>query len=150
MDALTADIYARLNGDEDLTTTQGVETTQGRLKQDPKLLSKPRVVFRIFGGPTDGGAGAKVNAYVEMEVWGYDGDRGNVGARLPACLAAAQRVSELMLTRFITVTGGGGTAKPREALGWQQVPDTDPLIVHLHNGFNIRYWSAQRVAALNA
>ena len=145
MDNLSAAIYARLNGDTDLVTTQQVVVTQGRLGQDPKMLARPRLVFRMMGGPTDGAHGVKVHQYVEMEVWGYEG---NKNAKLPACMAAAQRVSELMLTRFTTVTGGGGTARPAEALGWQQVPDTDPLIVHLHNGFNIRYWSAQRVAAL--
>jgi len=143
MDNLTAEFYGRLSGDTDLATTQGVATTQGRLQQDPKLLQKPRAVFRVAGGPTAHGSGASIDAYIEVKVWGYEG---NSAARLPACLAAAQRISELMLDPF-TLTGGG-TLRPRENPGWQQVEDTDPLIIHLHNGFHMRYWSAQRVAVL--
>jgi len=143
MDALTAKIYERMHGDTDLVTTQGVVLTQGRLGQDPKFLQRPHAVFRFAGGPTAHGTGASIDAYVEFKVWGYEG---NELARLPACLAAAQRISELMLTPFILT--GGGTSRPRENPGWQQVEDTDPLIVHLHNGFHMRYWSAQRVAVL--
>lgn len=143
MDALTAAMYSRLAGDTDLVTTQGVTVTQGRLGQDPKYLDKPRAVFKLAGGPTAHHTGASIDAYIEVKVWGYEG---NEDARLPACLAAAQRISELMLSHF--TLDGGGTLRPRENPGWQQVEDTDPQIVHLHNGFNMRYWSAQRVAVL--
>lgn len=144
MDQLTAAVFARFENDTNLTTTKGVVTTQGRLGQDPKLLVRPHLVFKLFGGPrAAGGSGASVTAYLETKVWGYED---NELARLPACLAAAERVSQLMLTRFIIA--GGGTAMPGESPGWQQVEDTDPQTVHLHNGFHIRYWSAARVAVL--
>ena len=148
MDAMTAAYAARMVGDTELTTTQGVITTQGRLKQDPKLLQKPRHVFRIMGmSSVNGEHGGGYDVHIESKVWGYDG---NPGAREPACLAAAERISELMLMKFDGVSElvGGGTTRPGESPGWQQVDDTDPLTVHLHNGFTVRYWSAQRVAVL--
>ena len=147
MDALTAAVYARLNGDTELTTTKGVITTQGRLNQDPKLLQRPHLVFKVDGAPTlPGYHGAATSTRIEMKIWGYEGNR---LARGPACLAAAVRVSNLMLPAFTYLeVPGGGSTRPGEDPGWQQVEDTDPLTIHLHNVFIMHYWSAQRVAAL--
>lgn len=138
---LAAAVAARFSDSE--LAALGATVTQGRNPQEPKLLTGPRVVFRVAGGPdVQDRHGGAIRGRIEVKVWGHEETRAN----LLLCLRVAQRVSELFLARF-EITGGG-TVRPSENPGWQQVEDTDPMTVHLHNGFDMLYWSPQRVAEI--
>ena len=85
-----------------------------------------------------------------MKVWGHED---SPGAGLAECLKVAARVDLVLLPKLATTNDagspdGGGTNRPQANPGWQQIDDTDPMVIHLHHGYDMLYWSAQRVAAL--
>lgn len=144
MEDLLAAWAARLTGDATLAAlVQGVY--QGRPPQDPKLVSKPMVTFRLADGPDVAGLhGLALDVTVEVKVHGYSE---NPGAQYHECLAVMDRISLLFLRRLVTANGSY-TARPAEAAGWQDVEEPDTQVVHLHNTFTMRYISVGRATEL--
>lgn len=145
MKALWPAVVATLFGDTALAALVSDVRTFRRPKEPASMVS-PVVVLRPRDHEDEPGLhGAAVNPEVEVEIWGYG------PGMFPACMKAAQRVSEVFLSKKGMGMTSGALLRWREILGWAQIDEPDDAdVVLLRATFRTRYWATARIAALTS
>lgn len=133
-------IYARLTGDAWLSGNSDIFTR--RRPSAPDRLVRPAVIVEYPNLPDEVGYhGAAQNLAAEIRVWGYGYDMDDDVARV------ADRVT-LVMQAPLVLDDGSSTTRFASELGWIEIPEEDPKIIHILERFGARFWSAQRIDSL--
>lgn len=144
MDVILKKIGDVLDADASLGTFVS-SIRQHHVPEEPKKLVKPVTAYRLDSGTDEQGLhGAAVNVDVECDVWFYG------SAQYPEAVQAAQRISELLVGSYMSLSSGGHL-RWRESLYWQEIPQPeDAKIGLLRATFTARYWSRGRIDAVTS
>ncbi len=146
MDQLGQAFMTRLTTDAELQA-KGAVIRAVRTPEDPKVLQVPLVGVLVSSDNDRLDLhGASQTVGWEIHVWGWsEFNRANYGA----CMAVAQRISEVVKSDPFRLADTSVGMRPLQSFGWQTITDAKfPHLVHLFARFEIQYWSAQIISTL--
>jgi hypothetical protein len=145
MERLIPAIRSKLTSD---ATLMGIvsDVRYWKAPREPKQLIKPVAVFEIFSFTDKPGQhGLTSIPLIEFNIYSYDQD----GSQIIDATTAANRISDLLLSDRLSITGGGATRLSLNT-GWNVIPQTDVNTIRLMARFITSYWSPTRLEAFSS
>lgn len=135
-------VYDRLRADATLLSRADISIR--RKPTFPEKLSKPVVVVEFPLTPDELGLhGGAQNLSQEIRIFGYGNEMDDDVAFV------ADRIT-LLMPPPINLSDGSVTSQLYSELGWIEITEGDPKIIHVLERFVARLWSATKIATLTS
>lgn len=145
MDVLLPELMDLLTGDSELDGYTG-DIRLRRLPDSPKEITSPEVVVLPDGGPdTRHTHGAAIDAQVEIKIFARES-----GDRYQQAIKAARRIDGLLLKTMKDFSDNSVARRWFSNTGWQDIDQPQSYLIQLRNQYETRYWSEQRINAMNS
>lgn len=145
MDVLLPELMDLLDTDSELSGYIG-ELRLRRLPDNPKEITDPEVTVIPDGGADARNThGAAIDVQVEIKIFAQE-----EGARYrKQVIPAARRIDQLLLDTMKDFSDNSVARRWFSNTGWQDIDQPQSYLIHLQNQYETRYWSEQRINALN-